>query len=140
MRHIKLAALFAATLSFATLASAAELDDAQIAAIVVTANQVDIDAAKLALEVSRDAEVREFARRMVTDHTAANKAAANLAERLGLTPQSNETSEALAKQGQETLARLKGLEGAAFDAAYAEHEVAYHEQVIAALDGTLIPA
>ena len=34
---------------------------------------------------------------------------------------------------------LKTLKGAAFDKAYVDHEVAYHQQVIDALDKTLIP-
>ena len=91
-------------------------------------------------KVSTDPEVRKFALRMVTDHTAANTAAANLAQRLGVTPQASPTSEGLAADGEKELARLRQLTGAAFDAAYVDREVAYHQQVIAALDGTLIPA
>lgn len=137
----KCAALAAALLltTTTTTAFAAAIDDAQIAAIVVTANQVDLDAAKLALAVSTDPEVRKFAMRMVTDHTAANTAAANLAARLDLTPQPSATSQALEEQGEEALAALRELTGAAFDAAYVAREVAYHQQVIAAMDQTLIP-
>jgi putative membrane protein len=123
----------------AAAAPAPAINDAQIAAIVVTANQVDIDIAKLALEKSTNAEVKKLAMLMVTDHTAANTAATNLAGRLHLTPESNATSEALGTQGKEALERLKGLSGAAFDSAYVEREVAYHKQVIAAMDSTLIP-
>jgi putative membrane protein len=32
------------------------------------------------------------------------------------------------------------LKGAAFDKAYVDHEVAYHQQVIDAIDKTLIPS
>jgi putative membrane protein len=35
---------------------------------------------------------------------------------------------------------LKTLSGAAFDKAYIDHEVAYHEAVLNALDKTLIPS
>ena len=37
------------------------------------------------------------------------------------------------------LARLTSLKGAAFDKAYVDQEVTYHQQVIDALDKTLIP-
>jgi len=117
----------------------AQIDDAQIAAIVVTANQVDIDAGKLAVEKSKNPDVVEFARLMITDHTGVNEAATALVTRLGVTPKENPTSASLKQAGDENLARLRKLEGAAFDIAYVEHEVAYHEQVIAAIDGTLIP-
>ena len=39
----------------------------------------------------------------------------------------------------ENVKALQGLQGAAFDKAYVDHEVAYHEQVIDAIDKTLIP-
>jgi len=48
--------------------------DAQIAAIVVTANQVDIDAGKLAKSKGHAPEVKEFAERMITNHPGANRA------------------------------------------------------------------
>src|SRR6059058_1570561 len=50
------------------------LSDPQIAAIVVAANQVDIDAGNLAVKKTKNAEVKKFAEQMVTDHTAINKA------------------------------------------------------------------
>jgi len=61
-------------------------------------------------------------------------------ERLHVTPEPNPTSESLQKGGDENLAKLKTLSGAAFDKAYIDHEVAYHEAVLSALDKTLIPS
>jgi putative membrane protein len=113
--------------------------DAQIAHIVVTANQVDIDAGKLAEARGHSKEVKAFGKRMVTDHTGVNKQATALAKKLGVKPEDNPTSASLKKEGQDNLKHLKTLKGAAFDKAYIDHEVAYHEQVIDALDKTLIP-
>jgi len=120
--------------------SAQGVNDAQIASIVVTANQVDIDAGKLAASRSTNGDVKGFARLMVTDHTGVNKSATDLAVRLKVTPQDNPTSQSLKADGDKNLAHLKTLEGAAFDKAYIDHEVAYHQQVIDALDKTLIPS
>jgi putative membrane protein len=114
-------------------------NDAQIAHIVVTANQVDIDAGKLAETKSTNADVKAFGQRMVTDHTGVNKSATELVTKLKVTPEDNPTSQALKKGGEENLAKLKGLSGAAFDKAYVDHEVAYHQQVLDAVDKTLIP-
>ena len=86
--------------------------DPQIAAIVVAANQVDIDAGKLAKSKTHSKAVKDFAQLMITDHTSVNQSAA----------------------------KLKTLKCAAFDKAYAEHEVAYHQQVLDAIDKTLIPS
>lgn len=119
--------------------SAQGINDAQIAAIVVTANQVDIDAGTLAESRAASAEVKAFARLMATDHAAVNRSAAELVTRLKVTPQENPTSQSLKAGGDANLALLKVLKGAAFDKAYVDHEVAYHQQVIDALDQALIP-
>lgn len=113
--------------------------DPQIAAIVVTANQVDIDAGKLAGARSHDTNVKSFAHLMVTDHTSVNKSAADLAHKLNLTPEESTTSRALKQGGDDNLGKLRTLRGAAFDKAYIDHEVAYHEAVLEAIDKTLIP-
>ncbi|MGN6667445.1 MAG: DUF4142 domain-containing protein [Trinickia sp.] len=120
-------------------ASDAAPTDPQIAAIVVTANQVDIDAGKLALKKSSNRDVKAFAKTMVRDHTGVNRAATDLVHKLNVTPEANATSESLKKGGDDNLEKLKGLSGKAFDKAYVDHEVAYHQAVLDAMDKTLIP-
>ncbi len=119
--------------------SAEGVNDAQVVSIVVIANQVDIDAGQLAASRSTKDEVKVFARLMVTDHTSVQKAATDLAAKLKVIPQDNPTSQSLKADGEKSLAYLKTLRGAAFDKAYIDREVAYHQQVIDALDKTLIP-
>ena len=125
--------------SFAGYAQSAGPTDPQIAAIVVSANQVDIDAGKFAESKSHSKDVKAFAQRMIADHSGVNKAAGDLVHKLGVTPEDNPTSQSLKQGGDANLARLKTLKGMAFDRAYIDHEVAYHESVLDALDKTLIP-
>jgi len=132
------ASIIAATPAMAAQSGAAPTDP-QIAAIVVTANQVDIDAGKLAQSKASSADVKSFAQRMITDHTGVNDQAKALVTKLKVTPQQNDTSKSLNKGGHENMATLKKLSGSAFDRAYVDHEVTYHQQVIDALDNTLIP-
>jgi putative membrane protein len=129
----------AAVLLVGSTAYAQGVDDAQIASIVVTANQVDIDAGKLASSMAANGDVKKFGEQMVTDHTGVNKQATELVTKLKVTPKDNPTSESLKSGGAENVDNLKKLKGAAFDKAYVDHEVAYHQQVIDALDKTLIP-
>src|SRR6185295_15438745 len=82
---------------FAGAALAQGPSDPQIAGIVVTANQIDIDAGKLARSKSKNKEVQAFAKQMVTDHGAVNKQAGALAKKLGVKPEDNETSASLKK-------------------------------------------
>ena len=120
-------------------ASAQSVNDAQIASIVVTANQVDIDAGKLAASKASNADVKAFGKQMVTDHTGVNKQATDLAKKLKVTPEDNPTSQSLKNGGEDNLKNLRSLKGAAFDKAYIDHEVAYHQAVLDAVDKTLIP-
>lgn len=138
MRVLAIAVLGALAMAI-PLATAQSVTDAQIASIVVTANQVDVDAGKLAVERASDPAVKTFAQLMVTDHTGVNKAAVELATKLKLTPMDNPTSQSLKAGGEKQLAHLKTLNGAAFDRAYIANEVAYHRQVLDAIDKVLIP-
>lgn len=114
--------------------------DPQIAAIVVTANQVDIDAGKLAKSRGSSRDVKQFAQQMITDHTSVNKSATDLVKKLKVKPESNATSDSLKKGGDENMTSLKKLKGAEFDKAYVNHEVEYHQTVLDAVDKTLIPS
>jgi putative membrane protein len=121
-------------------AHAANPSDAQIAAIVVAANTVDIEAGKLAESKTKNKEVRAFAERMVADHSGVNQQAVALVTKLHVTPEENDTSKSLTQGGTATRDKLKGLSGAAFDKAYVDNEVSYHQTVLDALDKTLIPS
>ena len=125
--------------AFGVQAQGAGPTDPQIAAIVVTANQVDIDAGKLAKSKAQSKDVQAFAQQMITDHTAVNTSATDLVHKLKVKPEENDTSRSLQKGGDENLAKLKELKGADFDRAYVAHEVAYHQAVLDALDKTLVP-
>lgn len=114
--------------------------DPQITAIVVTANSVDVEAGKAAKKKTKNKEVKKFAEMMINDHTSVNKSAVELVTKLKVTPEENDTSRGLKKGGDENLANLKTLKGKVFDKAYVDHEVAYHQAVLEALDKTLIPS
>ena len=81
----------------AVLAQGAKPTDPQIAHIAYTAGSIDIDAAKQALQMSKNADVRAFAEQMVKDHEAVNKQALALCKKLNVTPEDNDTSKSLAK-------------------------------------------
>jgi putative membrane protein len=121
------------------IAGDAKPNDAQIAHIAYTAGQIDITTAELALQKSKNKEVRDFAENMVRDHTAVNEQALALVKKLNVTPEDNDTSKALVKQADAKRAELAKLDGAAFDKAYANNEVTYHKTVNNALETVLIP-
>jgi putative membrane protein len=136
-------ALFIAAGSLIAIAApvqAAAPSDPQIAHIAYTAGNLDIAAAKQALKVSKNAQVRSFAQEMVRDHTAVNDKALALVKKLHVTPEANATSTALTKAADAERAKLGKLKGSAFDREYVKNEVAYHKTVNGALKDTLIPS
>jgi len=120
-------------------AAAPALNDAQIAHIAVTANAIDSSAGAYAAQHATAAAVKDFARTMVRDHGAVNKQAVALATKLNVTPEDNEVSRGLQEGAGQSRTALEGLTGAAFDRAYMDREIAYHQSVIDALNQTLIP-
>ena len=129
-----------ALLSQPALAQGAKPSDPQIAHIAYTAGVIDITAAKQALKKASNKEVKAFAQDMVRDHEAVNKQALALVKKLNVKPEDNDTSRTLSKQASDKLAELSKLNGAAFDKAYVENEVAYHKTVNGALETQLIPS
>lgn len=141
--HIRLITALAALclLGAAPWAQAADKPtDPQIAHIAYTAGVIDIEAAKLAISKSKNKDVVDFAESMVRDHEAVNVQALDLVKKLNVTPEDNDTSKVLTQAAADERAKLAKLDGADFDKAYVDNEVAYHKQVNGALETLLIPS
>jgi putative membrane protein len=137
--------VFAAALMFPALAIAGShdqdgLNDPQIAHIVVTANQVDIENGQLAKKKASREDVHAYAHRMISDHTDVNKQATDLAAKLNVTPEDNPVSKSLKADGKKNLGKLKNLSGSEFDKAYIDAEIKLHQQVIDVADTKLVPS
>lgn len=120
-------------------ASPAAPNDAQIAHVAVTANSIDSAAGEMAKRKGSAKAVKDFAQTMITDHTGVNKQAVALATKLNVTPQDNDVSRGLMAGADSARSDLQGKSAGVFDKAYIDHEVAYHQAVLDALDRTLIP-
>ena len=116
------------------------LTDPEIASVAVTANQIDIDYGKIALDKSENPEVKKFAETMMKDHQDIIDKAVALVEKLGVTPKDNAFTQTLLDGKKATTEQLNELIGAEFDVAYIENEVAYHKAVINAVKDSLIPS
>ncbi len=140
---IQRTATFVALAAFLCAASPApnapELNDAEIAHVAVTANQIDVDYAAIAQEKSKNKEVLQFAATMAKDHIGVIEQATKLVTKLKVTPADNAMSRSLMEGATTTKKMLNGLSGAAFDKAYIDNEVSYHEAVVGAVRDVLIP-
>ena len=124
----------AGSLLLASGAAAQAINDAQIASIVVTANQVDIDAGKLAASKGTHADVKKFGQTMAADHAGVNKQAIALAKKLGVTPEDIATSKSLYDGGKTNVDKLKGLKGAEFDIQVETRDDEHAEEIGRALE------
>jgi putative membrane protein len=142
LKKLLVAAVLSSVTAFAADTKAAKATgptDPQIAHIAVTANQIDVDAAKQALEKSKNEKVRQLAQSMVDDHTSVIQQATELVTKLKVTPEDNDTSKQLKAGGDKAKAEIGAKSGEEFDRAYVANEVAYHEAVIDAVHKVLIP-
>lgn len=115
------------------------LSDAEIASVAVTANQVDINYAKIAIEKSKNVDVLKFAKTMTDDHTAIIKQAVALVTKLKVTPKNNAVSKQLLSDAEKTKKMLRSKSAITFDKAYIDNEVAAHKAVISTVENVLIP-
>lgn len=115
------------------------LDDAAIASIFDLANTADIETGELAAKMGQSPEVRDLGKNFAAAHTGVRQQGRDLAKKLGITLKPPMDGQ-MAKDHVAAVKRLKGLKGAAFDKAFVDHEVAYHQAVIDAVTKTLLPA
>jgi putative membrane protein len=150
-RSIAVAALLTLPAAFllaaASPASRAELpaaqralDDPTIVAIFDAANTADIETGSLAVKRAQSKAVRDYGAMMAHDHEAVRQLGRDLAKKLGVTP-TPPADDASAKAHAQAMATLRAKKhGADFDRAYMQHEVAFHQAVIDAIQTTLLPA
>lgn len=119
--------------------SAADLNDLQIAHVAYTADNIDIRYAHLALAISKNPAVIEFAKTMIRDHEAVNEQALALLKKLKANPQDNFLSKMLLKRSDKLVDEMSKLRGSSFDKRYAENELAYHKEVNELVGKTFIP-
>lgn len=120
--------------------AAPALDDPAIVGIFDAANGFDIATGSLAEKKGGSAKVKEFGAMLARDHQGVRQMGRDLAKKLGVTPTPVAKDFALKTGNEAALKKLGGLSGAAFDKAFLEHEVAYHNAVIDAVTKTLLPA
>ncbi len=137
-----LAAAAISTVVFSASAQAktpAELNDLEIAHVAYTADVIDIRYARLALAISKNPAIHEFANTMIRDHNAVNVKALALLKRLNAAAKDNFLSQQLNGQADKLVKEMSHLRGDAFNHRYAENELAYHKSVNGLVEATFIP-
>ena len=116
------------------------LSDAQIIQITETVDSGEIEQAQLAKTKAKDPKVKQFAARMVTQHSEAKQKGAALAKKAGLTPSESEVAKDLKTEASADLDTLKNTKPEDFDAVYMTSQVKAHEAALKLITNRLIPA
>jgi putative membrane protein len=121
-------------------ASATVMTDANVAAVAHAANMDEIQTSQVALQRSQNAQVRQFAQMMITEHTAVDQQMMQMLQARNMTPQPNAPAQAAMQATRATVASLSARSGMDFDRAYMTHQVNAHRWTLTSLDQTLIPS
>jgi putative membrane protein len=116
---------------------ASSFHDADIAAVLGTVNQGEVDEAQLAIGKSKSADVRKFAQHMAADHRDMIRKDKALLSRIHVTPSDNVVSNQLKSDGRGELAALQGDTGRDFDRAYMDAQVKGHHHALELIDQML---
>lgn len=113
--------------------------DPEIASILRTVNDAELELAQLARLRATDDNVKELANTLVDRHGAAIERQETLFRDSGITPLDNTTSQQLRTETDKLFASLETLRGNAFDKAYLEAQIQTQTRVYSILDRQLIP-
>lgn len=117
----------------------AKPSDANIAAIILAANNTDISYARLAPGRAQSQPIKDFAAQMMTDHTRVNATLTDVLNKINLTPEENTTSLDFRDESTTKRDLMRDLTGHAFDSTYIANEVTYHTKLLATIDKVLLP-
>ena len=121
-------------------AAVRSLNDAQVLAMTIAFNNADLSYARIAASRARNAQVRAYASRLLSDNASVNQFAMDLMNRTDLTIEDNGTILDLREVSAQHRDQLNGVASANFDQAYILGEVVYHESLLARIDHVLLPA
>jgi putative membrane protein len=107
--------------------------DAQFVQSQIEGNMAEYQAGQLALQQSRNQDVRNFAEKMITDHTYAQDTLAPIAQSHHMP-----STATLSEQHRAMLGQLAKLSGPAFDRAYVDDMVRAHAVMVDELNAQLI--
>jgi putative membrane protein len=111
-------------------ASQGGLTDANIMALLDGANKADSAGGALAAKKATNAEVKAFARLMMSEHHALRAAGQALAKQLGVEPKAPERDPLAPYVANEMKTLQSTGKGAEFDRTYIDNEVSVHQAVL----------
>jgi putative membrane protein len=117
-----------------------KLSDGQIAGVLTTVDDAEIEQAQLALDKASNPEVQAFAKHMVEQHTASKQAGTQLASQTNIKPADSPKAQELKQTGAQMLTRLNAADANNFDITYLDGQIQEHSDVLKLIKDQLLPA
>ena len=116
----------------------AAMSPPQQLAFVAAVDQAEVEEGEVARTKATNAQVRQFAQRMVTEHSTHLRQTGQLQQQLGGNAQQEQPPGDLRDMHQQTMQRLDSLQrGQAFDTAYIDAQVMAHQTALQRLQSQL---
>ena len=124
-------ALDAAVDSAAGRLAGREYTNAELTGFINAYNDAEIEMGQMAATKATDTQVRDFARRIVSEHQGLKTAVTSTSRTIGITPAAPADDEDLAEDHQEGMRDLQAMaRGREFDRAFIDHEITMHRRVL----------
>lgn len=120
-------------------ASADSLDDGQMLSVLDALNQSEILPSQVAQQRATNPELKQYAQRMVAEHTALGDSLKARAQAMGLTNADHPLAEGTRATANAVTQRLQGLQGMDFDTAYAAFMAQSHQLALSTVQERMIP-
>jgi putative membrane protein len=113
--------------------TAGNLTDGNIVAILAASGQSEIVPSQAVVDRVENAQVKQFAQHMITQHTALGDTVTWVAQQNGITPAPDTLSAKLDSVSSATVQQLQGLSGAELDRAFMQYMVSSHQGALDAV-------
>ena len=115
-------------------------NDGEIAQVLTTSSQGEIEQSTAAESKVFNTEVQDFARSMVEEHTSLMGRQSRLFAQLGIQPVSSALSDQLRADSQRMIARLNSADRSTADDTYITSQIEVHSKMLNIIDAKLVPS
>jgi putative membrane protein len=110
------------------------MTETDIFGLLEAANQADLHAGQVAQRLASDPQVRNYGRRMETDHDMLLKKGRETATALKIPPGLGKAGQRFLREHTDDMAQLQTQTGPRFDQQYIQHEIEMHQKLLQQVD------
>lgn len=127
-----------APIPFPTPTPTVTLSDAQVAEILVTINEAEIEAAKMAKSHAKSNEVQDYAKMMKNEHEVNKAETKKLAKKQDFGMKDSDLEDLIEDEAEASNKNLKKNKNN-FDKVYIDQQIKMHEKALTTIKETLLP-